>query len=169
VCKRIDRRIKALQLNGVKAYEAHLNQHAAEWAELEALCSIPISRFYRDRAVFDALGDAILPDLAGRASAHRPAEVRCWSGGCASGEEPYTVSLVWDQRIRPQHQDVRRVIVATDVDDHLLAHARAACYPGSLRELPAAWIDQAFDPAPTSIVCETVEGGRGVLPPGRSA
>jgi chemotaxis protein methyltransferase CheR len=92
------------------------------------------------------LGDAILPDLAGRASAHRPAEVRCWSAGCASGEEPYTVSLVWDQRIRPQHQHVRLVIVATDVDDHLLERARTACYAkSSLRELPAAWIDQAFD------------------------
>jgi chemotaxis protein methyltransferase CheR len=37
-------------------------------------------------------------------------------------------------------------IVATDVDEHLLERARTACYgKGSLRELPAAWIDQAFD------------------------
>jgi chemotaxis protein methyltransferase CheR len=146
VCKRIDRRIRALELSGLAAYEAYLTEHATEWAILEALCSIPISRFYRDRAVFDALGDAILPDLAERASARAPAEVRCWSAGCASGEEPYTVSLVWGQRIQPKYPHICLVIVATDVDNHLLERARAACYAkSSLRELPAAWVDQAFD------------------------
>jgi chemotaxis protein methyltransferase CheR len=146
VCKRIDRRIQTLQLSGLAAYEAYLTEHATEWAILEGFCSIPISRFYRDRAVFDALGDAILPALAERASARPPGEVRCWSAGCASGEEPYTVSLVWDQRVRPQYPHVRLAIVATDVDEHLLERARTACYSkSSLRELPAAWIDQAFD------------------------
>jgi chemotaxis protein methyltransferase CheR len=145
VCKRIDRRIRALGLGGLAAYETYMTEHATEWAVLEALCSIPISRFYRDRAVFAALGDAILPDLAERASARAPGEVRCWSAGCASGEEPYTVSLVWGQRIQPKYPHSRLAIVATDVDDHLLERARTACYgKSSLRELPAAWIDQAF-------------------------
>jgi chemotaxis protein methyltransferase CheR len=146
VCKRIDRHIRALELSDLAAYEAYLVEHEPEWAILEALCSIPISRFYRDRAVFDTLGDAILPDLAERARARAPAEVRCWSAGCGSGEEPYTVSLVWDHRVRPQYPHVRLAIVATDVDEHLLERARTACYgKSSLRELPATWIDRAFD------------------------
>jgi chemotaxis protein methyltransferase CheR len=146
VCKRVDRRIRALELSGLAAYEAYLTEHATEWRILEALCSIPISRFYRDRAVFDALGDAILPDLAERASARAPAQARCWSAGCASGEEPYTLSLIWGHRIRPKYPRIPVAIVATDVDDHLLERARTACYAkSSLRELPTAWIDQAFD------------------------
>jgi chemotaxis protein methyltransferase CheR len=146
VCKRIDRRIRALELSDLAAYEAYLAEDETEWALLEALCSIPISRFYRDRAVFDALGDAILSDLAERASARAPGEVRCWSAGCASGEEPYTVSLVWGQRTQPKYPRSRLAIVATDVDDYLLERARTACYgKSSLRELPVAWIDQAFD------------------------
>lgn len=146
VCQRIERRIRVLQLSGREAYKAYLNGHATEWAALEALCSIPISRFYRDRAVFDALGDAILPELAERAAARGSAVVRCWSAGCASGEEPYTVSLVWDQRVAPQHPHTRLAVVATDVDQHLLLRARAACYArSSLRELPPAWIEQAFE------------------------
>jgi len=146
VCKRINRRIQALKLSGLAAYEAYLSEHATEWAALEALCSIPISRFYRDRTVFDALGDAILPELAERATARASTEVRCWSAGCASGEEPYTVSLVWNQRVWPRYPQARLAIVATDVDEHLLQRARIACYAkSSLRELPAAWIDRAFD------------------------
>lgn len=46
VCKRIDRRIQALGLSGTAAYKAYLSEQAAEWEALEALCSIPISRFY---------------------------------------------------------------------------------------------------------------------------
>jgi chemotaxis protein methyltransferase CheR len=54
--------------------------------------------------------------------------------------------MVWGQRIQPQYPHIRLAIVATDVDEHLLERARAACYAkSSLRELPAAWIASAFD------------------------
>jgi chemotaxis protein methyltransferase CheR len=146
VCKRIDRRIHALQLSGPAAYKEYLSDHASEWAALDALCSIPISRFYRDRPVFDTLGEKILPELAERATARNPAVVRCWSAGCASGEEPYTLSLLWGQRVGSQYPQTSLAIVATDVDKHLLERARAACYAkSSLRELPTNWIDRAFD------------------------
>jgi chemotaxis protein methyltransferase CheR len=146
VCKRVDHRIRALKVNGVAAYQVYLDEHAGEWATLEALCSIPISRFYRDRAVFDALGEQILPELAERGTTRVPAVVRCWSAGCASGEEPYTVSLLWGQRVQPRYPHTRLIIVATDVDEHLLERARAACYSkSSLRELPSGWIERAFD------------------------
>src|SRR3989304_6160796 len=72
VCKRIDRRIQTLALSGPAADKVYLSEHATEWAALDALCSIPISRFYRDRAVFDALGEQILPELAERATARNP-------------------------------------------------------------------------------------------------
>ena len=146
VCKRIDRRIRTLELSGLAAYRSYLSEHATEWAALEAFCSIPISRFYRDQVVFDALGERALPELAERATARAPAMVRCWSAGCASGEEPYTLSLLWDQRVRSRYPLTRLAVVATDVDEHLLERARAACYAkSSLRELPAEWIDRAFD------------------------
>jgi chemotaxis protein methyltransferase CheR len=146
VCKRVDRRIQALRLSGPAEYTTYLSEHVAEWTALEALCSIPISRFYRDRAVFDALGQEILPELAKQAISLTLAVVRCWSAGCAAGEEPYTVSLVWDQRVEPNYPQTHLAIVATDVDEHLLERARAACYSrSSLRELPSTWIDRAFD------------------------
>jgi chemotaxis protein methyltransferase CheR len=146
VCKRVDRRIQALKLSGLAEYTTYLSEHAAEWTELEALCSIPISRFYRDRAVFDALGETILPELAKWAILRTLPVVRCWCAGCASGEEPYTVSLVWDQRVAPSYPQTHLAIVATDVDEHLLERARASCYTwSSLKELPSTWIDLAFD------------------------
>ncbi len=145
VCKRIDRRIHALGLSGPEAYRACLSEGAAEWAALDALCTIPISRFYRDRAVFGVLGEQVLPALAEGATARSDAVIRCWSAGCASGEEPYTLSLLWDQRVRPRYPRASLAILATDVDEHLLERARAGCYSrSSLKELPPEWIDRAF-------------------------
>src|SRR5262249_33755531 len=89
VCKRLHRRIRELALPDLDAYRAYLDTHAEEWPAVDALCRVTISRFRRDRGVFDALEHDILPALAAREP-----EVRCWSIGCASGEEPYTLAIL---------------------------------------------------------------------------
>jgi chemotaxis protein methyltransferase CheR len=145
VCKRLDRRMRALGIREATAYKAYLDRHADEWHVLDGLCTISISRFYRDHRVFDALGDTVLPMLAAQAMTRTETTVQCWSAGCASGEEAYTLSLIWNQRIRLQYPHVALAVVATDVDATLLDRARVACYSrSSLRELPPAWIDAAF-------------------------
>lgn len=62
VCKRVDRRLQDLSLKSVEEYQAYLEQHADEWLQLDPLCRITISRFYRDKGVFAALGDERLPE-----------------------------------------------------------------------------------------------------------
>jgi chemotaxis protein methyltransferase CheR len=101
------------------------------------LCRIAISRFHRDRGVFDHLLRAVLPGLAQRASERGAEAVRCWSAGCASGEEPYTLRILWDLGLPAERARVPLRIVATDVDARLLERAREGRYPASsLKELP---------------------------------
>lgn len=146
VCKRIDRRCKALSLTGPRAYRDFLEQHPAEWEPLDRLCPITISSFYRDKAVFDFLGATLLPQLAQNAHRHAYRDVHALSLGCASGEEPYTLSLAWHFHVAPVDHEISLHIVATDVLPELLERARHACYPASsLKWLPAAWRAQAFE------------------------
>jgi chemotaxis protein methyltransferase CheR len=63
VIRRIARRIEALQLGDLDHYRRYLEAHAEEWPRLDGCCRITISRFYRDRQVFDALAQAGLPEL----------------------------------------------------------------------------------------------------------
>jgi chemotaxis protein methyltransferase CheR len=145
VCKRIARRLAALGLGGLVAYRAYLESHPEEWQVLEALCRVHVSRFYRDRALFDVLRDRALPDLAADAAGRGAPALRAWSAGCAAGEEPYTLGLVWHFAITPRFPALRFSILATDVDPGALERARRACYPrSSLKELPAAWQEAAF-------------------------
>jgi chemotaxis protein methyltransferase CheR len=145
VCKRIGRRMHALGMTESAAYVTRLGADAAEWRVLDGLCTVSISRFYRDRAVFDGLGDNVLPALAAQATTRPDSMIRCWSAGCASGEEPYTLTLIWNQCVRARFPRAALAVLATDIDAHLLERARVACYSrSSLRELPQPWIDAAF-------------------------
>ena len=147
VCKRIGRRLRELALSDLAAYGQLLEHSSEELARLDAFCRIPISRFYRDRAVFDALGHPLLPVLAERAAMRGDRDVRCWSAGCASGEEVYTLRLLWDLAPQPVHPDMRLTILGTDADEVMLKRSAAACYPrGSFKDAPADWPKRAFTP-----------------------
>jgi chemotaxis protein methyltransferase CheR len=145
VCKRIRTRLKELGIAGLGAYRSHLEAHAPEWDVLDTFCRIPISRFYRDRDVFDFLGAQVFPQLAEAASASHQSEVRAWSAGCASGEEAYSLRMLWRHCPRCQAVALPLRILATDVDPGLLARARRGCYAaGSLKDLPRGWRGSEF-------------------------
>jgi len=145
VCKRIEARTQALGLTGATAYQAYLENHPDEWPVLDSLCRITISRFCRDRQLFAALGTRVLPLLAARAVEVNAGPLKLWSTGCASGEEAYTLAMLWEFQIRPSYPQLAASILATDADPALLARAACGCYSsGSLKELPADWRARAF-------------------------
>lgn len=146
VVKRIAARIRELGLSSVAEYRQRLEQDPAELRVLDALAFVTISRFYRDRGVYDALRARLLPELAELAKDRRDRALRVWSAGCASGEEPYTVAILWHLELAPRFPDVALEVIATDFDEAVLARAARGCYePSSLREMPATWRAQAFE------------------------
>src|SRR5262249_37003741 len=68
VRKTLNERLRELGLPDIAAYRDRLDTHPQEWAVLDALCRITITRFHRDRGVFDHLRRAVLTELAQRAS-----------------------------------------------------------------------------------------------------
>jgi chemotaxis protein methyltransferase CheR len=135
LCKRLRRRLTELGPRELSEYRALLETHPEEWTRLDGLSQISISRFYRDHGVWQMLEHAILPRLAGRARARGETRLRIWSAGCASGEEPYTLALLFAFSKAPY--DLRAEILATDANPHRLRRAHRACYRAtSLRDVP---------------------------------
>ena len=135
VCRRLAGRLAALGLPDLDAYRAHLAAHPDEWTALATLTPVTISRFARDRAVCDALARDVVRALARAAHAGGRDRLRAWSAGCASGEEAYTLALLWPA------MDV----LATDVHPPVLERARRAAFPASsLRELAPAEREAGF-------------------------
>ncbi len=145
VYKRIDRRLRELELPSLESYRRHLEDHPGEWATLDGLCWIQISRFYRDQSVFRHLEREVMPQLAQQRVAAREGEIRCWSAGCAGGEEPYTLAIIWRHHLAQQFPSLRLRIIATDIDPQAIRRGEQGCYKASsVKELPAEWRAEAL-------------------------
>jgi chemotaxis protein methyltransferase CheR len=96
--------------------------------------------------VWDALVGEVLPQLVAAALRAGERELRVVSLGCASGEEPYTLSILWTLGVLPLHPGLRLSLIGIDRDEGVLARAREARYAeATLKELPPSWREQAFD------------------------
>jgi chemotaxis protein methyltransferase CheR len=135
-----------------------------EWKALDRCCRVTISRFHRDREVFRVLQDELMPGLAEGARVEGRKGLHCWSAGCGSGEEPYTLALLWrllregggGDSLSERFPQLAFDVTATDADPLLLKRAARAEYPqGALKELPGEWVHEAF---------RTVEGGFALRP-----
>lgn len=146
VCKRAWRRLRELGLIDLEAYRGHLEAHSGEWANLDGLCRITISRFFRDRGVYDTMGSVVLPALARQAASDGEPVLRIWSAGCGAGEEPYSIAILCHLL---DDADVQRAgvrILATDTDKQQLDRARTASYPvGCTNDIPPKIRASAFE------------------------
>ncbi|MCW8330935.1 hypothetical protein MD588_19255 [Photobacterium sp. SDRW27] len=126
-------------------YRTYLEASPGEWRMLDTLCPVTISRFYRDKAVFTALEQQLLPSLIRKAIDHGQNKLKVWSAGCASGEEAYTIALIWKLQLQQYFPGFQLEILATDLDPAMGKRISEACYPySSIRYLPERWLHQAF-------------------------
>ncbi len=91
--------------------------------------------FFRDRKLFHAFEQEILPELIGkrRKSGKR---LRIWSAGCASGEEPYSVAIVVSRAL-PDPAEWNVTILATDINQRSLLKCKVGVYgQWSFRDAP---------------------------------
>ena len=144
VCKRLARRLEELNLSHLQSYRMYLENNPLEWHILDSMCRITISRFYRDHGVYDFLQSQVFPGFIENGCRTGDKTLSCWCIGAASGEEPYTLSLLWDLAgLKKQGTDLR--ILATEVDRNMINRARNGCYPpSSISELPPGMRTRGF-------------------------
>jgi two-component system CheB/CheR fusion protein len=93
--RRIERRVAVHGLASLADYEAFLRQNPHEIDLLFAEILIGVTGFFRDPAVWKELKDNILPEFLAR----RPkgARLRAWVVGCSTGEEAYSLAMLFDE------------------------------------------------------------------------
>lgn len=136
---RVLRRLKASGVSGSAAYLARLadpERGPVEWTALEAEITIGETFFFRYVEQFTALRDTILPDLIARRGDDR--RLRIWSAGCATGAEPYSLSILLHELLGDAIADWRISILGSDINETFLEAARQAHFgQWALRSLPA--------------------------------
>ena len=125
LARRIEKRMGIAKVNSFADYTDYLEVHPEEFAALFNTILINVTSFYRDEESWDVLAGEVLPDLIGRKG---NGQIRAWSAGCATGEEAYTLVMLFTDRLGQDGFKERVKIYATDIDDAALARARAATY-----------------------------------------
>lgn len=144
LARRIAVRMRACAVHTYDSYLDLLDRTPAELERLHAALTINVTRFYRNPETWEALARLVPTLLA------REGEVRCWSAGCASGEEAHTLAILFAEVAgasrRPGAIDRVR-IEATDIDGESLARTRAGRYrAAALAETPPEVVRRWFHP-----------------------
>jgi two-component system, chemotaxis family, CheB/CheR fusion protein len=130
--RRIERRMAMLTIaaNGMERYLALLRRDAGELDLLAKDLLINVTSFFRDPKVFEHLAARIIPDLIRNGSSDNP--VRIWVAGCSTGEEAYSLAMLFREELTTAKSNTRVQVFASDVDPNAVAIAREGAYPATI-------------------------------------
>ena len=127
IVRRTERRMVAKRVSHIDEY-AHLL--ATDKEELQALYSdllIGVTRFFRDEEAFEALADLAIEEIV--AKAEQRSDIRIWVAGCSTGEEAYTVAILFKEELERVNKQANLKFFATDIDQRALEIAGSGLYP----------------------------------------
>ncbi|MBF8275045.1 MAG: hypothetical protein HW390_118 [Candidatus Brocadiaceae bacterium] len=139
----LDTRMHALGLKDYSAYYTFLTtstQGAKEFSELLDLVLIKETFFFRDERQINTLIHNVLPALREKKNGK---EIKIWSAGCATGEEPYTLAMVIKENFPAGA--INFSIYATDISAGAVSYARNGVYgKGSMRAIDKLILNKYF-------------------------
>jgi chemotaxis protein methyltransferase CheR len=143
VKKRVSRHMQQTGCRTMQAYFSVLDQDEGARKHFERLMTVSISRFFRDRRLWEVLQTEILPAII---EEHRNG-VKVWSAGCACGEEVYSLKILWETACGHFDRCPALEIWASDMNPIYLNKAQTGIYPrSSLKEVPEPLRVRYFHP-----------------------
>jgi chemotaxis protein methyltransferase CheR len=131
--RKVERRIAEIGLSHFEEYLLRVQKDPAEQNRLSKVLTVTISRFFRDREVFNTIEASLIPTIIKNRDED---DFEIWSIGCASGEEPYSLSILWKEQFEKIWPQIHFSILATDIDEKLLKRANEGRYKkSSLKEV----------------------------------
>lgn len=140
---RVTRHMQQMGCRGIQEYLERLDREEAIRRECERRMTVPISRFFRDRQLWELLEERVMPRLLARPAA----SFKAWSAGCARGEEVYSLKILWENLRATGRNMPALEVLATDLHPDYLAMARRGVFGrSSLKEVRPADRSRWFEP-----------------------
>ena len=130
--RRIERRMAmaAIEADGTDRYLEMLRNDSTELDLLAKDLLINVTGFFRDREVFDLLATKVVPDMV--RSQSPDSAIRVWVAGCSTGEETYSLAMLFREQITEAKRNVKLQVFASDIDPDAVASAREGLYPETI-------------------------------------
>ncbi len=128
--RRVGRRMAMAAIKSAGEYFDLLFRDSNERDQLSRDLLINVTGFFRDAPVFDFLEKSVVPILVRDHDLDRP--LRIWVAGCSTGEETYSLAMLFREQITVSKRNVNLQVFASDVDPDAVAVARDGLYPQSI-------------------------------------
>ncbi|MCB9796576.1 MAG: PAS domain-containing protein [Alphaproteobacteria bacterium] len=126
ILRRIERRMSIVKAPDILAYLDLLHEQSEERQRLYDDLLIGVTRFFRDPVAWSVFATEVVPEIIARKGDHQV--IRCWSAGCSTGEEVYTLAIVLAEAIAQSGRPLDFKIFATDIDQRALDVATRGNY-----------------------------------------
>ena len=141
--RRVFKRMEALEIGNFVEYQDYLEVHPDEFAHLFDMILINVTGFFRDQPAWDYLAEEIVPRIVEAKKADEP--IRVWTAGCASGEEAYTLAMLFAEALGTEQFRARVKLYATDVSEGALTKGRTASYSAKdVEAVPKPLLEKYF-------------------------
>ncbi|MHB1393943.1 MAG: MASE3 domain-containing sensor histidine kinase [Clostridia bacterium] len=132
VLRCLDRRIRICQIPTLEEYLAYLQDDPEEVERLYNSLLIGVTRFFRDIDAFDVIKNKVIPEIVGSKADNTV--IRVWVAGCSTGEEAYSLAILFKEYMDTAQRNINVKIFATDIDTKAIEYASAGVYPDSISE-----------------------------------
>lgn len=136
--RRIGRRMAVHRLSSMAQYADFLEHNTSEIDLLFKEMLIGVTEFFRDSQTWKMLTESVLPELLAERSGEH--ELRAWCIGCSTGEEPYSLAMLFHEVVEslPQPHQFSLQIFASDLNPDAIASARRGDFPSSISDQVSA-------------------------------
>lgn len=141
--RRLEKRMTLHNLETFSDYYQFLTLNEKEKAVLYQEFLIGVTSFFRDKEAFDTIKKKVVPAICRKKNKHDC--IRVWVSGCSSGEEVYSLAILFDNYIRENKLSIDYKIFATDIDRKALQKASVGSYSvNNVAEIDGAFFEEYF-------------------------
>ena len=124
--RRIEKRMSLNNMNIISDYAQLVEKNDTEKHALKDSFLIGVTRFFRDDEAFDTIKKTVIPSIV--ESKKNGDTIRIWIAGCSTGEEVYSIAILFNEYIETKKKDIDFKIFATDIDPRGLSVAGLGAY-----------------------------------------
>ncbi len=147
---RLGKRLQVLEIDEFETYLQRVRFGADKIAEMKFLyeaVTINETFFFRNEPQFEAFEHTLVPKLVAAKGSSRT-KLKVWSAASSSGEEAYTLAMIYLEKLRPKYAGLEIEIVGTDINQSVIETARSGVYREySVRNMPKLFLEKYFETA----------------------
>ncbi len=132
ILRRIERRLVLTHSRNLREYVNYLSNNPEEARLLAKEVLIGVTSFFRDADYFEVLKERVITNLV--KNARQGDQIRVWVAGCSTGEEAYSIAILFSEVMEElgMRRDVK--IFATDLDSDAIMQANRGIYGDNIIE-----------------------------------